>query len=288
MTHTSEIEQVSVSRSFNGQQKVFKHRSNVLGCEMNFGVYVPDSVHIGKRPALLYLSGLTCTHANFIEKAGAQRFAAQYGFIIINPDTSPRGDNVPDKEDYDFGKGAGFYLDATEEPWAANYKMYSYITKELIDIVKRNFPIDPENFGIFGHSMGGHGAINIGLKHPEIFKSISAFAPACHPTNSNWGRKALSGYLGPDETKWAQYDSSLLAAKYSGPKRIILIDIGDDDSFLKSGELQPESLKSNNHLEIVYRSRAHYDHSYYFVASFMEEHFEHHAKEFQAQKLAKH
>ncbi|CAJ0928165.1 unnamed protein product, partial [Mesorhabditis belari] len=272
-----EIELISSWRSFNGYQKVYKHQSHENQCEMTFGVYLPCATHhTGPRPTLFFLSGITATHANFIEKFGPQRLADKYGFIIINPDTSPRGDDVPDMDGPDFGKGAGFYLDATEEPWSKNYRMYSYVTKELLDI---NFPIDEEKIGIFGFSMGGHGAITIGLKHPEIFKSISAFAPVCHPAKSFFGRRLFARYLGTDEATWADYDSSMLAARYTGPKRVIRVDIGAIDPFLVKKELQPESIQNNEHLEVDYHCQPDYDHSHWFVASFIEKHFEHHAKE---------
>uniref|UniRef100_A0A7I4XWR3 S-formylglutathione hydrolase n=1 Tax=Haemonchus contortus TaxID=6289 RepID=A0A7I4XWR3_HAECO len=271
-------ELVSSVRCFRGRQNVYKHHSNVLKCDMLFGAYVPDHKDGQHLPGLFYLSGLTCTHANFMEKSGFQRYASEHGMIVVHPDTSPRGVDLPgDSDSWDFGKGAGFYVDATEKPWSDHYRMYSYVTEELLDTIKKLLPIDPARLGIFGHSMGGHGAILIGLKRHDIFKSISAFAPICHPINCPWGQKALKNYLGPDTKTWEQYDSSLLLKSYNGPPRKILVDQGASDSFLSAGQLQPESLKSTDSVSVEVRTQPEYDHSYYFIATFIEDHFKFHA-----------
>ncbi|VDL80050.1 unnamed protein product [Nippostrongylus brasiliensis] len=253
---------------------------------MTFGAYIPDHQDGQRLPALYYLSGLTCTHANFMEKSGFQRCASNFGMIVVHPDTSPRGVDFPgDSDSWDFGKGAGFYVDATEQPWSAHYKMYSYVSSELPELVKTLLPVDTEKIGIFGHSMGGHGAITIGLKHPDVFKSISAFAPICHPLACPWGQKALKGYLGDDKKKWEQYDSSLLLQDYNGPPRKLLVDQGASDSFLLAGQLQPESLQSTNAVNVDVRMQPDYDHSYYFIASFIEDHFKFHADALKVEAL---
>ncbi|KAK6036712.1 S-formylglutathione hydrolase [Cooperia oncophora] len=252
--------------------------TNVLKCDMQFGAYVPDHKEGQLLPGLFYLSGLTCTHANFMEKSGFQRYASEHGMVVVHPDTSPRGVDIPgDSDSWDFGKGAGFYVDATEKPWSDHYKMYSYVCKELPEIVKNQLPVDTSKLGIFGHSMGGHGAISIGLKHPDLFKSISAFAPICHPINCPWGQKALKNYLGADTKAWEQYDSSLLLKTYNGPSRKILVDQGASDSFLSDGQLQPETLKSTGPVSVEVRTQPGYDHSYYFIATFIGDHFDFHA-----------
>lgn len=246
---------------------------------MTFGVYIPDHKPDEKLPALFYLSGLTCTHANFMEKSGFQQFASKHRLVVVHPDTSPRGVDVDgDSESWDFGKGAGFYVNATVEKWAKNYRMYDYIVKELLEeVVPSVAPIDLAKIGIFGHSMGGHGALTIGLRNSSKFQSISAFAPICNPITVPWGQKALTGYLGDeDKSTWNQYDASEVLKAYSGPKREILVDQGAADNFL--AQLKPETLKSKENAEIVVRMQAEFDHSYYFIASFMADHFEHHAK----------
>ncbi|ETN86814.1 S-formylglutathione hydrolase [Necator americanus] len=275
-------EVVSSVRCFRGYQNVYKHHSDVLNCDMHFGAYIPDHKESEHLPGLFYLSGLTCTHANFMEKSGFQRFASGHGLIVIHPDTSPRGVDLPsDSDSWDFGKGAGFYVDATEEPWSKHYKMYSYIIKELPEVIKNLLPINLDKLGIFGHSMGGHGAISIGLKNPDLFKSISAFAPICNPMNCPWGQKAFKGYLGMffchDTKSWEQYDSSLLLKTYDGPPRKVLIDQGASDSFLPAGQLLPESLKSTDKVTVELRMQPDYDHSYYFIATFIGDHFAHHS-----------
>ncbi|VDM57635.1 unnamed protein product [Angiostrongylus costaricensis] len=244
---------------------------------MHFGAYIPDHGAEDRLPGLFYLSGLTCTHANFMEKSGFQKYASEYGIIVVHPDTSPRGVDLPgDSDSWDFGKGAGFYVDATEEPWSKHYNMYSYITKELPELVQHLLPIDLKRLGIFGHSMGGHGAISIGLKNPDLFQSISAFAPICHPMNCPWGQKAFKLYLGADTKQWEQYDSSLLLKSYNGPPRKLLVYQGAADRFLAQGQLQPESLMSTNPVTVDVRTQPGYDHSYFFIATFMEEHIKFH------------
>ncbi|CAB3407290.1 unnamed protein product [Caenorhabditis bovis] len=271
------VTQVSSNRCFKGKQLVYKHASATLKCDMTFGVYVPDHDEAEKLPALLYLSGLTCTHANFMEKSGFQQYASKHRIVVVHPDTSPRGVDIDgDSDAYDFGKGAGFYLNATVEKWATHYRMYDYIVKELVDLLPQVAPVDKEKLGIFGHSMGGHGALTIGLRNPKIFKSISAFAPICHPINSPWGKKAFTGYLGADEEAWKEYDSSVLLKNYTGEKRKILIDQGSADNFLD--QLQPETLNSTEFVDINVRMQPDYDHSYYFIATFIADHFDHHSK----------
>ncbi|KAH7684756.1 Protein Y48G10A.1 [Aphelenchoides avenae] len=280
------LTEVSAVRSFQGFQKVFKHASNVVKCDMKFGVYLPDTKSADEKlPVLFYLSGLTCSEANFIEKSGFQRFASQHRVIVVNPDTSPRGVKVDgDDESWDFGVAAGFYLDATVPKWANNYRMYSYIVEELLPLVSASFPVDDAKRGIFGHSMGGHGALTIGLKNPDKFKSISAFSAICNPSQCPWGQKALNGYLGPDQAGWAQYDATELARKYDGPQRIILLDQGEGDKFLKDQQLLPENLSKveNSKLKFDYRLRPQYDHSYYYIATFIEEHFAFHVDAFKS------
>jgi S-formylglutathione hydrolase len=248
---------------------------------MEFAVYEPPAAAAGgPLPVLYWLSGLTCTWANFTEKAGAQRYAAEHGVIIVAPDTSPRGVDIPGEDDsYDFGSGAGFYVDATQAPWAAHYKMYSYITKELPALINANFKVDAARTGIFGHSMGGHGALTIALKNPEHYKSVSAFAPICSPTRCPWGEKALSGYLGADREAWKAYDATELC-KSTAWRSPVLVDQGTGDEFLKE-QLKPELLSeacSAAGIPLTLRMQDAYDHSYYFMASFMGDHVAHHAK----------
>lgn len=268
----------SKTRTFAGDQLVFSHQSNVLDCQMRFGVYLPDNAN--NAPALFWLSGLTCTEENFITKAGAQRVASELGLVIIAPDTSPRGEGVADDADgaYDFGLGAGFYVDATQPPYSQHYRMRDYIENELFELCCSEFPIDRERIGITGHSMGGHGALTIGLRLPNKFKSISAFAPICSPINCPWGQKALTGYLGDNTVAWQEYDAcALLANGYkNGP---ILVDQGVDDGFLDE-QLKPELLEQackDAGVELTLRMQAGYDHSYYFVASFIEDHLRWHS-----------
>jgi len=247
---------------------------------MRFGVYLPPAAQEGPVPVLFWLSGLTCTEDNFIVKAGAQRVAAELGVAIVAPDTSPRGLNYPgDSESYDFGVGAGFYVDATQAPWANGYRMYSYITKELFQLVAKGFAVDPSRAGIFGHSMGGHGALTIGLKNPDLFKTISAFSPIVSPTRCPWGEKALSGYLGDDRDTWADYDATLLVKRYGWSGPALLIDQGTDDQFLET-QLKPElfvAACADAKVPLDLRMQQGYDHSYFFISTFIEDHLRHHA-----------
>lgn len=247
---------------------------------MRFGVYLPPAAAEGPVPVLFWLSGLTCSEDNFIAKAGAQRIAAELGVAIVAPDTSPRGLNYPgDAASYDFGVGAGFYVDATEEPWVRGYQMYSYIAHELFDLVTSTFAVDRNRAGIFGHSMGGHGALVIGLRNPLRFKTISAFAPIVSPTRCAWGEKALTGYLGTDRNCWADYDATKLIQKHGWRGPCLLVDQGDADQFLAT-QLKPELLIaacSDAGVALNLRMQAGYDHSYFFISSFIEDHLRHHA-----------
>jgi S-formylglutathione hydrolase len=236
-------------------------------------------VTAGQVPVLYYLSGLTCTAENFTTKAGAQQFAAKYGVAIVAPDTSPRGADVPDEDTWDFGSGAGFYVDATQAPWAKHYNMYSYVTEELPALIAANFPIDANRQGIFGHSMGGHGALICALRNPDQFKSVSAFAPIVAPTQCPWGEKAFSHYLGDDRETWKNYDATELIQRSTFPVQI-LVDQGSTDSFLAS-QLKPQLFEAACQQvgqDLHLRYQADYDHSYYFIATFMEDHIRHHAQ----------
>lgn len=272
---------VSSVKSFGGLQQQFRHNSTSCNCEMTFSVYLPAQAESGKVPVLWWLSGLTCTDENFVTKAGAQQFASQHGVAIIAPDTSPRGEDVPDDADgaYDFGLGAGFYVNAIQDPFARHYHMYDYIVTELPELVFAYLPLDPARQSIFGHSMGGHGALTIALKNPGRFKSVSAFAPITSPMNCPWGHKALGGYLGADKDLWKQHDSCALIAD-AGERLPLLVDQGLADNFLEE-QLKPELLEeacaAHNH-PLSLRRQPGYDHSYYFIATFMGDHIEHHAK----------
>ena len=274
------ITTISQNKSFAGTQGVFSHASATTGTVMRFGVYLPPAAAHGPVPVLFWLSGLTCSEDNFIVKAGAQRVAAELGVAIVAPDTSPRGLNYPgDTASYDFGVGAGFYVDATQAPWSRGYRMYSYIAHELFDLVASNFAIDQHRAGIFGHSMGGHGALVIGLRNATRFKTISAFAPIVSPTRCPWGEKALTGYLGANRNDWADYDATMLIKKqgWNGPS--ILVDQGSADQFL-AAQLKPELLVSackDANVALNLRMQEGYDHSYFFIASFIEDHLRHHA-----------
>jgi S-formylglutathione hydrolase len=273
------FEVISETACFGGTQGYYKHTSAELGCEMRFSVFSPPQARHGKVPVLWYLSGLTCTEDNATVKAGFQRVASELGLMIICPDTSPRGDDVPDDDGYDFGKGAGFYVDATEAPWAKNFRMYSYVTKELPGVVANSFPTDMDRQGITGHSMGGHGALTIWLKNRATYKSVSAFAPIVSPLNCPWGEKALTGYLGDDRAAWADYDACALMAKHGANDTEILIDQGLADNFLE-GQLKPELFEAaceKAGQKLVLRRHPGYDHSYFFISTFMEDHLRHHA-----------
>nr|CAH7758232.1 unnamed protein product [Callosobruchus chinensis] len=277
------LTEVSSNKIFGGFQKVFSHDSKELGCNMKFGIYLPPQAEENKKlPVVYWLSGLTCSEANFIEKSGAQRYAAEHGIIIVNPDTSPRGLNIPgDSESWDFGVGAGFYVNATQDPWKKNYRMYSYVTEELPAIVAKNFGIAEGKQSIMGHSMGGHGALICALKNPGMYKSVSAFAPICNPSQCPWGEKAFSGYLGPRESgDWANWDATELVQKYNGPPLELLIDQGLEDNFLKQDQLLPENLvkacKAAG-VPAILKKRDGYNHSYFYIASFIGEHLKYHA-----------
>lgn len=279
------LEEISSAKCFGGSQKVFKHHSSELKCDMKFGVYVPPISAAQKVPVLYWLSGLTCTEQNFITKAGAQRTAAEQGIMIVAPDTSPRSCGIEGEDDsYDFGTGAGFYVDATEENWKTNYRMFSYVTKELPALIASNFPVLPEKQSVFGHSMGGHGALICFLKNPGLYKSVSAFSPICNPVQCPWGQKALAGYLGGDKETWKEYDATELVKNYDGPIPDILIDQGTDDQFYPS-QLLPENFveacRSKN-VPVTLRMQEGYDHSYYFISSFVEDHVKHHARHLKA------
>ncbi len=269
---------ISSTKSFGGVQGVYAHDSAACGCEMKFAVYTPAGE--GPFPVLYWLSGLTCTEENFITKAGAQRAAAELGLVIVAPDTSPRGEGVPDDPEgaYDFGLGAGYYVNASEAPWSQHYRMYDYIAKELPALIESAFPVDANRAGVFGHSMGGHGALTIHLKNPDKFKTCSAFAPIVAPSQVPWGRKALSNYLGGDETMWAEYDATALVAKAPSTTEI-LIDQGGADSFLAE-QLRPELFVKAAQAAgqpVTLRMQDGYDHSYYFIVTFMDDHLRWHA-----------
>ncbi len=274
------METISENRCFGGVQGVYRHASRETGTDMRFAVYLPPGADGSRLPVLWYLSGLTCTEENFTVKAGAQRYAAEHGLVLVAPDTSPRGAGVAgEDDDYDFGTGAGFYVDATEAPWSRNYRMYSYLTGELRDLVAEHFPVDNERQGITGHSMGGHGALTIALKNPDAYRSVSAFAPICAPSQCPWGEKALGGYLGADRDAWAAHDATALVAAGARTAGTILIDQGEADSFLDR-ELKPELFadacrRSGQPLQL--RMQNGYDHSYFFIASFIGEHVAFHA-----------
>ncbi len=271
---------VAQNRSFGGTQTIFQHQSSQTGTPMRFAAYVPPQAQHGKVPLFWFLSGLTCTEENFTNKAGSQRVAAELGLIIIAPDTSPRGEVIPSdpQGSYDFGLGAGFYVDATVAPYAANYRMRSYIESELPAVVAAGLPADMDRQSISGHSMGGHGAITMALRNPGRFRAVSAFAPIASPIDCPWGQKALSGYLGPDQSKWREYDSvALIDDGHRVPA--LLIDQGLADNFL-ANQLKPDLLEAacaRAGIELTMRRREGYDHSYYFIASFMEDHLRYHA-----------
>ena len=274
------MEEKSRAKSFGGTTRFYSHRSEACDCEMNFAVYLPPQADNGPVPVLYYLSGLTCTEKNFIEKAGAQRYAAEHGLMLVAPDTSPRGVNIPgEDDDWDFGSGAGFYVNATESPWAKHYQMYDYVTEELPGLIAQQFSVKGDRAGIFGHSMGGHGALVCGLKNPDRYASISAFAPIAAPSQCAWGRKAFTGYLGADKAAWAAYDATELI-KVQGSQHSILIDQGGDDSFLAQGQLLPDVFATackQASQPLTLRHQTGYDHSYYFIATFIGDHIRHHA-----------
>lgn len=275
-----DLEEKSRAKSFGGTTRFYSHRSEVCDCDMNVAVYVPPQADDGPVPVLYYLSGLTCTEKNFIEKAGAQRYAAAHGLMLVAPDTSPRGVNLPGEEDgWDFGSGAGFYVNATEQPWAQHYHMYDYVTDELPGLINQTFWVKGDRVGIFGHSMGGHGALICGLNHPNQYASVSAFSPIVAPTQCPWGQKALTGYLGKDQQQWIAYDATELV-KAGKSTSLILIDQGEADQFLADKQLLPEVFAAaceQADQPLTLRMQPGYDHSYYFIASFMADHIRHHA-----------
>jgi S-formylglutathione hydrolase len=271
---------ISQNTAFGGMQGVFSHESEACRCEMTFAVFVPPQAIKEPCPVVWYLSGLTCTHANVMEKGEYRRLAAEFGLIIVCPDTSPRGNDVPDElTNWQMGKGAGFYLDATEEPWAENYRMYTYITEELPALVSRQFRMDMSRQGIFGHSMGGHGAMTIALKNPDRFKSCSAFAPIVQPSTADWSAPAFEKYLGADKAAWRKYDACALVEDGARFPEF-LIDQGKADGFLESG-LRPwlfaEAIEGTG-IGLTLRMHERYDHSYYFISSFMDDHLKWHAQ----------
>ena len=271
------METLSSNACFNGTQHVIKHPSTVCACDMTFGLFLPAEARDGPVPVLWFLSGLTCTHENAMVKAGAHAWAAEQGIALVFPDTSPRGEGIANDDAYDLGQGAGFYVDATQDPWQPHFQMYSYIADELPALLAEHFPLDMERQSITGHSMGGHGALTLAMALPERFASVSAFAPIAHPTASDWGRKQLTAYLGEDEATWTAHDATLLMQErgFDGP---VLIDQGTDDQFLDL--LQPEALSAamaKRRQNGTFRMQPGYDHSYFFIATFMEDHVTFHA-----------
>ena len=275
------LQRIEHRACFGGWQDVYEHASDTLGCGMRFAVYLPPQAETRKLPVLYWLSGLTCNEQNFITKAGAQRYAAEHGVILVAPDTSPRGDDVPDADGYDLGKGAGFYVNATTLPWARHYRMYDYVVDELPALVEANLPVTGAR-AISGHSMGGHGALVIALRNPGRYRSVSAFAPIAAPSQVPWGEKALSTYLGPDREAWKAYDATALVANAT-EKLPLLIDQGQADEFLE-GQLKPwllQAAAAHADHPLYLRMQPGYDHSYYFIASFIGEHIAHHARALQ-------
>ncbi|MGC9369446.1 MAG: S-formylglutathione hydrolase [Paracoccaceae bacterium] len=272
------METISENRCFGGVQGVYTHDSDICGCEMTFGLFLPAEAEHGPVPLLWYLSGLTCTHENAMTKAGVQAWAAEHGIAVVFPDTSPRGEGVADDEAYDLGQGAGFYVNATQAPWAPHYRMWDYIAEELPKLLLHNVPIEEERQAITGHSMGGHGALTLAMTYPGRFASVSAFAPIAHPTQSDWGRKQFAAYLGDDPAAWVRHDATLLMREggFDGP---VLIDQGTSDQFLEL--LKPEALAeamAARRQEGAFRMQKGYDHSYFFVSSFMADHLDFHAE----------
>lgn len=280
---TTAPELLSRHAAFGGAVSFYRHQAVATDCAMRFSVFTPSQAERGRVPVLYYLAGLTCTEETFMIKAGAQRMAAQLGLMLVAPDTSPRGVPLPgDSDSWDFGVGAGFYLDAVQEPWARHYRMYSYVSRELPALIEANFPADAARQGIFGHSMGGHGALTIALKNPERYRSVSAFAPIAAPMQSAWGQKAFTGYLGADRSRWREYDATelMLQSKEMASRPPILIDQGLADQFLEQ-QLHPQLFedacrKAGQRLTL--RRHPGYDHGYYFISSFIDDHLIHHAQ----------
>ncbi len=272
------METLSENRCFGGVQGVYKHASDATGCDMTFGLFLPQEAQDGPVPVLWYLSGLTCTHENAMVKAGAQGWAAEQGIALIFPDTSPRGEGVADDDAYDLGQGAGFYVNATQEPWAPHFRMWDYVAEELPALLARDFPIDAERQSITGHSMGGHGALTLAMGLPGRFRSVSAFAPICNPSASEWGRKQLAAYLGEDQAAWAPHDATLMM-RDKGLDIPLLTDTGTTDQFIDM--LRPEALAEAaiaRRVNATLRLQPGYDHSYFFVSTFMEDHVTFHAE----------
>ena len=273
------IEIVSEVRAHGGRQLVVRHASDSTGTGMTFSIFLPPAAEAGDCPVVWYLSGLTCTHANVTEKGEYRAACAELGLVFIAPDTSPRGDGVPDAEGYDFGQGAGFYVDATVEPFETHFRMWSYVTQELPDLAAAEFPVDMARQGIMGHSMGGHGALTVALNHPERFRSVSAFAPIVAPSQVPWGEKALGGYLGHDRSTWRRHDAVSLIED-GARLRELLVDVGTADPFLEQ-ELRPELLEAacqQARIPLTLNRRERYDHSYYFISTFMAGHLRWHAE----------
>lgn len=275
------LELVSEHRCFDGWQRYYRHQSSIIGLPMRFSVYIPPQAESGNVPVLFYLAGLTCTEETFMIKGGAQQFAARHGILLVAPDTSPRDAGVPGETDnWDFGVGAGFYVDATQEPWSRHYRMYSYIVDELYKLVLDQLPAEPSAVGVFGHSMGGHGALVLGLRNPHKFRSVSAFAPIAASSQCDWGKKALGGYLGHDTSAWQAYDATALMRTANKPfSNGILIDQGMADQFLHqlNPDLFEEACKTAGQ-PLTLRRHQQYDHGYYFISTFMEDHIAHHAQ----------
>jgi S-formylglutathione hydrolase len=275
------IQLVSEHACFGGTQQFYKHDSRETRGPMKFSVYLPPRAKSGKVPVLYYLAGLTCTDETFPTKASPQAVAAELGLLLVAPDTSPREPRIPgDAATWDFGQGAGFYVDATQAPWSMNYRMYSYVVRELPELVAANLPALPDASGIFGHSMGGHGALTIALRNPDRYRSVSAFAPIGAPMQCPWGQKAFSNYLGPNQETWREHDASELVARKAFPTHM-LVDQGTADQFLKDGQLLPEKFSAaaaKSGQKLTLRMQEGYDHGYYFVQTFMADHLRHHAK----------
>jgi S-formylglutathione hydrolase len=272
------MQKIESHACFGGSQHVWSHRARTLDCDMKFGIYLPPQAQDGPVPVLYWLSGLTCTEQNFITKAGAQRYAAEHGIAIVAPDTSPRGDGVPDAEGYDLGQGAGFYVDATRAPWSAHYRMHAYVVDELPALVEAGFPVTAAR-AVSGHSMGGHGALVAALRHPGRYRSVSAFSPIVAPSRVPWGGKAFAAYLGDDRDAWKAWDATELVAQ-ARERLPLLVDQGDADEFLAQ-QLRPELLQAACEAAghpLALRMRPGHDHSYYFIASFIGEHVAWHAK----------
>jgi S-formylglutathione hydrolase len=274
------LEIVSENKSHGGRQLVVKHASRATSTEMTFSIFLPPQAESGERlPVIWYLSGLTCTHANVTDKGEYRAACAEHGLIFVAPDTSPRGDGVADAEEYDFGKGAGFYVDATQEPWSRNYRMWTYVTEELPALIVGEFPVDGYRQGIMGHSMGGHGALTVALRNPDLFRSVSAFAPIVAPSQVPWGQKALAGYLGDDRGAWRKHDAVALIEDGARLAEL-LVDVGDSDTFIEK-ELRPQLLRqacAEAGIPLTLRIQPGYDHSYYFISTFMADHLRWHAE----------